>query len=147
MLKKILTIAGKPGLFRLVNHGKNMIIVESLSDKKRTPIYGRDKVMSLGDIAIYTEADDKPLHEVLSAIKEKHNGEKIDLKSFKDDSSLRKHFEEILPDFDKERVYTNDIKKVFNWYNHLLDAGVDYYVEEEEHAKEEEAKEEKEQAE
>ncbi|MCH5319049.1 MAG: DUF5606 domain-containing protein [Paramuribaculum sp.] len=132
MLKKILTISGKPGLYKLINHGKNMLIVESLSDKKRSPIYSRDKVMSLGDIAIYTETEEKPLHEVFGSIKEKHNGEKIDMSSFKDDSSIRKHFEEILPDFDKERVYTNDIKKVFNWYNHLLDAGVDYYQELEE---------------
>ena len=141
MLRKILTIAGKPGLYRLVNPGKNMLIVESLSDNKRTPVYSRDKVMSLGDIAIYTDTDEKPLHEVLNSIKEKHNGEKIDLNSFKDDSSLRKHFEEILPEFDKERVYTNDIKKVFNWYNHLLEAGVEFQVEQEEFEKEEENKE------
>lgn len=146
MLKKILTIAGRPGLFRLVNHGKNMLIVESLNDKKRFPAYSKDKVMSLGDIAIYTETDDKPLHEVFTAIKEKHNGDKIDLKSFKDDSSIRKHFGEILPDFDKERVYTNDIKKVFNWYNSLLEAGIDYYVQENEFEKEENKKDTKENA-
>ena len=136
MLKNILTISGKPGLYKLVNHGKNMLIVESLKDGKRIPAYSKDKIMSLGDIAIYTEDDDKPLHEVFMAIKGNHNGEKIDLKSFQDDSSVRKHFGEIIPDFDKERVYTTDIKKVFNWYNQLIEAGVDFCQQEENFEKE-----------
>ena len=71
MLKTILSISGKPGLFKLVSHGKNMLIVESLTDKKRVPAYAKDKVISLGDIAIYTTETEVPLHEVLTIVKNK----------------------------------------------------------------------------
>lgn len=124
MLKKIVSIAGRPGLYRLVNQGRNMLIVESLSDKKRVPAYAHDKVISLGDIAIYTTGDDKPLAEVLEKISELNQGQPVDLKSFKDDNSLRTYFAKILPDFDSDRVYTADIRKVFQWYNQLVAAGV-----------------------
>ena len=75
MLKTILSISGKPGLFKLVSHGKNMLIVESLADKKRVPAYAKDKVISLGDIAIYTNEAEVPLHEVLTNVKNKENGQ------------------------------------------------------------------------
>ena len=77
MLKTILSISGKPGLFKLVSHGKNMLIVESLTDKKRVPAYAKDKVISLGDIAIYTTETEVPLHEVLTSVKNKENGAKV----------------------------------------------------------------------
>ncbi|MEZ3589596.1 MAG: DUF5606 domain-containing protein [Muribaculaceae bacterium] len=124
MLKTILSIAGRPGLFKLVNQGKNMLIVESLQTGKRTPAYAHDKVISLGDIAIYTVENDVPLTEVFASIKEKNNGEQVDIKAIGDDSKLRACFKEILPDFDEDRVYTNDIKKVFTWYNQLIAAGI-----------------------
>lgn len=124
MLKKILSISGRPGLFRLVSQGKNMLIVESLSTGKRVPAYARDKVVSLGDIAIYTTDEDVPLSDVLEKIMEANNGQPVDLKAYKDDASLRKYFATILPDFDDERVYTNDIRKVFSWYNQLIAANV-----------------------
>lgn len=124
MLKTILSIAGRPGLFKLVNQGKNMLIVESLQTGKRTPAYAHDKVISLGDIAIYTVENDVPLTEVFASIKEKNNGEQVDIKAIGDDSKLRAYFKEILPDFDEDRVYTNDIKKVFTWYNQLIAAGI-----------------------
>ncbi len=131
MLKRILSISGRPGLFRLVSQGKNMLIVESLQNGKRTPAYAHDKVISLGDIAIYTVEDDKPLYEVFELIKEKTNCTPVDVKAIGDDSKIRAYFKEILPEFDEDRVYTNDIKKVFSWYNQLLAAGIDKFKEDE----------------
>ena len=113
MIKNILCISGKPGLFKLVSQGKNMLIVESLTTKKRTPAYSHDKIVSLGDIAIYTD----------------------------EDASLEKFFGEILPNYDRERVYNTDIKKVISWYNSLIDAGYTEFYKPEN--KEEEPKEEK----
>lgn len=123
MIKQILSISGRPGLYKLVNQGKNMLIVESLTTGKRGPVYARDKVVSLGDISIYTDEGDVPLTEVFESIKEKNGGKEVDIKSM-DDADVRSYFEEILPAFDKERVYTNDIRKVFAWYNQLIAAGV-----------------------
>ena len=123
MIKTILSIAGRPGLFKLVNQGKNMLIVESLKDGKRTPAYAHDKVVSLGDIAIYTNEGDVPLSDVFEVIKEKNNGNAVDVKKMSD-SEVRAYFAEILPEFDDERVYTNDIRKVFAWYNQLIAVGI-----------------------
>ena len=131
MLKKILSIAGRPGLFRLVNQGKNMLIVESLANGKRTPAYAHDKVVSLGDISIYTNEGDVPLTEVLEAIRVKNDSKPIDLKSFGSDAAIRAYFAEILPEFDQDRVYTNDIKKLFSWYNQLIASCVTKFKEEE----------------
>ena len=130
MLKRILSISGKQGLFRLVNQGKNILIVESLLNGKRTPAYAHDKIISLGDIAIYTVENDVPLADVFEAVKEKNEGKHVDVKALGDDEAVRAYFKEILPDFDEERVYTTDIKKVFNWYNQLLDAGFTTFKEE-----------------
>lgn len=124
MLKTILSVSGKPGLYQLVSHGKSMLIVESLVDKKRIPAYAKDKVISLGDIAIYTESTEVPLHEVFAAIKEKENGEKASIKSSSTTDEFRNYFAEILPDFDRDRVYPSDIKKLIGWYNTLIDAGI-----------------------
>lgn len=123
MIKRILSISGRPGLFKLVSQGKNMLIVESLQNGKRTPAYAHDKVVSLGDISIYTEDEDVPLADVLEAIKEKNDGKPVDVKKM-DDASVRAMFAEVLPTFDEERVYTNDIRKVYAWYNQLIAAGV-----------------------
>lgn len=131
MIKNILAIAGRPGLYKLVNQGKNMLIVESMSTGKRTPAYAHDKVISLGDIAIYTTSGDIPLSEVLETIKEKNDGKPVDLKALGDDSAIRAYFAEMIPDFDDERVYTNDIKKVFSWYNQLIASGVTEFKDEE----------------
>lgn len=128
-------------MFKLVNRGKNMLIVESLMTGKRTPAYAHDKVISLGDVAIYTVEEEVPLTTVFETIKEKNEGNAVDLKSFKNDAALRAYFKEILPGFDEERVYTNDIKKVFQWYNQLVSAGItDFAPEEEDKATEDEAK-------
>jgi hypothetical protein len=131
MLKTILSIAGRPGLFRLVSQGKNTLIIESLSTKKRTLAYPHDKVISLGDVSIYTVEDDTPLGKVFEAIKSKTDGQPVDVKTLGDDSGIRAYFAEILPNFDQDRVYTADIKKLLNWYNLLLAAGITEFVESE----------------
>ena len=127
MLRKILAISGRPGLFRLVNQGKNMLIVEELTTGKRIPAYARDRVSSLGDISIYTVDGDRPLAEVLELVKEKNEAKPVDLKTIGD---LRAYFAEVLPDFDTERVYTADIKKLLQWYNLLVNNGITEFVEE-----------------
>lgn len=124
MLKTILSISGRPGLFRLVNRGKNMLIVESLLNGKRNPAYAHDKVISLGDISIYTVEDDVPLSTVLESVKEKNEGKPVDIKALGNDAAIRAYFKEILPTFDEDRVYTADIKKLLTWYNQLLAAGI-----------------------
>lgn len=122
MLKRIVAIAGKPGLYQLVSQGKNMIIVESVADHKRLPVYARDKVMSLGDIAMYTIGDDVPLGEVLDKVYAHQEGKAVDVKAL-GDQGMRALFGEIITDFDQERVYNGDIRKLFTWYNQLLAAG------------------------
>lgn len=123
MINRILSISGRPGLYKLVSQGKNMLIVESLQNGKRMPAYAHDKVVSLGDISIFTLNGDVPLADVLELIKEKTGGSTVDIKAM-DDASVRQYFAEILPDFDDERVYTNDIRKLFTWYNLLIASGV-----------------------
>ena len=132
MLKKILSISGKSGLYKLVSYGKNMIIVEGLSDGKRIPAYSHDKIISLGDIAIYTYNEEVSLSGVMQAIYDRNEGKAIDAKQYIDKKSLFVFFEEILPEFDQERVYPNDIKKVILWYNLLVGAGFTSFKEEEE---------------
>ena len=133
MLKTILSVSGKPGLHKMISQGKNLLIVESLTDKKRIPVYASNKVISLGDIAIYTNAEEVPLYKVLNSIKEKENIQKIPIDISKAASDeLRAYFAEVLPDFDRERVYPTDIKRLMNWYNTLLDAGITEFDPEEE---------------
>ena len=124
MLKTILSISGKPGLFKLVSQGKNMLIVESLVDKKRVPAYAKDKVISLGDIAIYTDETEVPLHEVLTSVKNKENGNLVSVNPAAKPEELRAFMAEVLPDFDRERVYPSDIKKLISWYNIQINAGI-----------------------
>lgn len=122
MLKTILSISGKPGLYKLVSQGKNMLIVESLVDKKRFPAYGNEKIISLGDIAMYTDTEDVPLQEIFLTMKKKENGAAVsmDLKKATADD-LRAYLAEVLPAFDRDRVYPSDIKKLISWYNLLLE--------------------------
>ena len=125
MLKTILSISGKPGLYKLVSQGKNMLIVESLADKKRFPAYGNEKIISLGDIAMYTDTEDVPLKEVFLSMKKKENGAAVvmDLKKATADD-LRAYLAEVLPTFDRDRVYPSDIKKLIVWYNLLVASGM-----------------------
>jgi hypothetical protein len=129
MLKEILSVSGKPGLYKLISQGKNMFIAESLIEKKRLPVYSSDKVVSLGDIAIYTDNEEVPLANIFNTIKAKENGEKINRDPSAKPDELRDYFAEILPNFDRERVYPSDIKKMISWYNILIDAGLTQFEE------------------
>lgn len=131
MLKTILSIAGKPGLYRLLSQGRNMLIVESLdATKKRIPVYANDKVISLGDISMYTDENDVPLSQVLSTLKTKENGIPV-LFDYKKASlaELQEFFAQVLPNFDRDRVYARDIKKLIQWYNILINAGITEFEE------------------
>lgn len=131
MLKTILSISGKPGLYKLLSQGKNMLIVESLQDKRRMPVYINDKVVSLGDIAMYTVDAEVPLRQVMETIYNKNNGlVEIDIKKASNDE-LRDFFAEILPDYDRDRVYVTDIKKLISWYNLLVKSGYTDFAEKE----------------
>ena len=137
MLRTILSISGKPGLYKLESHAKNMLIVESLIDKKKIPAHAKDKVISLGDIAIYTEDGETPLHKVLTSVKEKENGEVASINPTKASTDeLRAYFSEVLPNFDRDRVYPSDIRKLLNWYNILIKAGINEFTPAEEQAAE-----------
>ena len=124
MLKKILSISGRPGLFKLVSQAKGALIVEALSTGKRTLAYSHDKVTSLGDIAMYTQSGEEPLYKVLDSVKKKENGAVASVSPKADKEVLRTYFAEILPDFDTERVYPTDISKLISWYNILVQSGI-----------------------
>jgi hypothetical protein len=121
-LSGIIAISGKPGLFKVIAQGKNNIIVESLEDKKRVPAYASDRISALDDISIYTYDDDKPLREIYADIFKKENGGAT-ISHKEDASKLQSYLIEVLPDYDQERVYLSDIKKLFQWYNLLYKAG------------------------
>lgn len=130
MLKTILAISGKPGLYKLISQAKGMLIVESVADKKRMPVYASDKVISLGDIAMYTDDDEVSLANVLEAVKAKENGAVASL-NYKTASSeeLRAYMAEVLPEYDRDRVHTSDIKKLIQWYDLLISNGETEFVE------------------
>lgn len=140
MLREILSITGRPGLVRIVSQGKGTLIVEELGSGKRFPAHVRDKVVSLGDIAMYTESGDTPLGEILDKVYAKYDGKEIDVKGLVASKGLRPAFEAIVEDYDRDRVYENDIKKLFTWYNILIANGFTKFSEEE--ATEEDTKEE-----
>lgn len=132
MLKLILSISGKPGLYKLVSQAKNMLIVESVDkNKKRLPVHSTDRVISLGDIAMYTDDAEVPLAEVLESIKTKQKAEKVAL-SYKTASNdeLADFMAEALPNYDRDRVHFSDIRKLIQWYNLLVEAGELNFVEE-----------------
>ena len=131
MLKNILSISGKPGLYKMLNEGKGSLIVESLLDGKKMPVFGHYKVVSLQDVAIYTDEEEVPLWKVLATIKEKFNGEKVMLTKSSNEE-LKKFFEDILPDYDRDRVYVSDIKKLVTWYNVLVEKGITDFESDEE---------------
>lgn len=134
-LTGIIAISGKPGLFKVVAQGKNNIIVESLEEKKRFPAYASDRISALDDISIYTYDEDKPLKDIFQTIFDKEKGGPT-ISHKEDAKKLEAYLLEVLPDYDKERVYASDIKKLFQWYNLLQKAGE---LKVEEPAKEEKA--------
>ncbi|MDH3322238.1 MAG: DUF5606 domain-containing protein [Flavobacteriaceae bacterium] len=124
-IDKIIAIAGKPGLYEIKSQTKGGVIVESLQDQKRFPVNSIHNISALSDIAIYTYEEDMPLKDVFFNIFNKENGQKaIDHKSNKE--TLLNYFSEVLPDYDDERVYPSNIKKVLQWYNALVDAKFDF---------------------
>ena len=122
----ILAIAGKPGLYKLVSRGKMNLIVESLdASHKRMPAFATDRVTSLADIAMYTYEEDVPLMKVLAALRDKEEGKKSSINYKKaTGAELQEYFGSFLPDFDRERVHTSDIKKLLQWYDILVEAGI-----------------------
>lgn len=132
MLQTILAISGKPGLYKLVSRAKNSLIIEALDEThRRMPAFAADKITSLADIAMYTDADDVPLHKVLTSLKELEQGKpaSIDYRKASGDE-LREYFAKVLPDFDRDRVHNSDIKKLLQWYNILIANGITDFDEE-----------------
>lgn len=124
-METIIAIAGKPGLYRLVNRGKANLIVEALDEtKKRMPVFSSDRVTSLADIAMYTDAEDIPLWKVLKSVGEKEKSKECSINYKKaSGKELRDYFAEVLPEFDRDRVHDSDIKKLLQWYNILVRNG------------------------
>ena len=140
MFERILTVSGKPGLYRLLSSGRNMFVVEMVdATHKRMPVYNNDKVVMLDDIAIYTDTEEVPLRNVFAAI---YNTEQavlpFDLKMATPEEMVE-YFESVMPDYDRERVYLTHIKKMFQWYNILVQNEIVDFVEVEEAAEESKA--------
>lgn len=131
MLETILSIAGKPGLYKLVSRAKMNLIVETIDEKKkRIPTFATDRVTSLSDISMFTEGEDVPLYEVLVKVREKEEGKVASLDWRKASAKqLQDYFAEVLPDFDRDRVHNSDIKKLLQWYDILINAGISNFEE------------------
>jgi hypothetical protein len=121
-LEGIISISGMPGLYKVVGQMKNGVIAESLSDKKRSPIYAHQQISTLEDISMFTTGDNKPVSDIMKAIYDKEKGGAcIDHKA--DEKQIVAYFESVLPDYDKERVHPSNMRKLFNWYNALQATG------------------------
>lgn len=123
MIKGILSIAGRPGLYKLIQSGRGSLIVEQLTTGKRLPVQQRDRVISLADVAMYTDGDDVPLAKVLTSLAEIAGSKTVDIKEVENEG-LREFFAKVLPDYDRERVHISDIRKLLSWYNLLIEAGI-----------------------
>ncbi len=122
-LKGIINISGKSGLFKIISEGKNLLVVESLVDGKKSPLHSSNQATLLEEIGIYTYEDTKPLQDIFNIIAKKEDGKQtISHKSSKNE--LEKYFREILNDYDEDRVYTSDIKRIFQWYNIIHKKGL-----------------------
>lgn len=139
MKETILAISGKPGLYRLISRGKMNLIVEALDNtKKRMPVFSTDRVTSLSDIAMYTDDEDVPLWQVLKSVGEKSESKPTAINYKKASANeLHEFFAEVLPSYDRDRVHDSDIKKLIQWYNILVNAGVTDFEETIAHAEEE----------
>lgn len=130
MAKTILAISGKPGLYELISRGKGTLIVEGLSDHKRIPAFVTDRVTSLADICMYTEDEDKPLGEIFAALRDMEGGKKSSLDYKKaSGADLQAYMAKFVPNFDRDRVHSSDIKKLIQWYNILVEAGITEFEE------------------
>ncbi|GMN09451.1 hypothetical protein MTsPCn9_00930 [Croceitalea sp. MTPC9] len=123
-LDKILSIGGRPGLFKLLTQTRSGFVGESLLDGKRVTVGMRSNVSVLSEIAIYTLEEEVPLREVFQKIKEKENGGKTSIGHKEEKIKLEEYFFEILPNYDEDRVYASDIKKIIQWYNILHTNGI-----------------------
>ena len=134
MLKTILVISGKPGLYKLISRGNRNLIVETVDEqKKRMPVFNTERVVSLGDISIYTDDDSEiKLSEVFENIKKEYKGKAVDISPKKaSEADIVAFFEKILPNYDRDRVRVNDMRKVLAWYNMLIAYGVTDFKEKE----------------
>jgi hypothetical protein len=133
MKETILSISGKPGLFRLLAQGNGNLILETLDEtKKRVPAGNRDRVTSLRDVSMYTLDEDMPLMQVFENMKQKENGAKVALDPRKaSKEELFAYLEEVLPNCDTDRIYPSDVKKLIQWYNILVEVGYTDFAEEE----------------
>lgn len=139
-LSKILSISGKPGLYKLIGEAKSNLVVESLLDGKKGPAFPHERISSLKEISIYAANDDVPLKDVFKSLHEIQNGAPVANVKNMDSNALKALFEKVLPDYDKDAVYTSDMKKVFGWYNILLNKDMlDFTEDEQEEAKEDSA--------
>lgn len=123
MIKGILSIAGRPGLYKLIQSGRGSLIVEQLGTAKRIPVQQRDRVISLADVAMYTNGDDVQLGDVLTSLSNVAGGKQVDVKQVENEG-LRDFFAKVLPDYDRDRVHISDIRKLLSWYNQLIAAGI-----------------------
>jgi hypothetical protein len=124
-LDKIISISGKPGLYKVLNQSKSGFVIESLLDAKRSTLIGSQNVSTLKDIAIYTDEEEYPLRLVLKSMFEKEGG-KASVSETAKDQELMTYFESFLPNYDKERVYPSNVKKVVKWFNILVNANFDF---------------------
>ena len=132
MKQTILAISGKPGLYKLVSRGNNSLIVEALdATHKRMPAFSNDRITSLADIAMFTETDDVPLMSILASLRDLEGGKESSLNYKKaSPDELHEYFTKVLPEWDRDRVHNSDIKKLIQWYNILVKAGVTDFEEE-----------------
>jgi hypothetical protein len=137
-LERILSITGKPGLYKLIAQTRGGFVAESLLDKKKITVNARQNVSVLSEIAIYTLNEEVPLKKVFNTIKEKENGQPTSVSAKDSNDKLEEYFFNILPDYDEDRVYVSDIKKVIQWYNLLQQHDLLDFSEKEESSKEEE---------
>ena len=137
-LEKILAISGKPGLYELITQTRTGFVASSLIDGKRLSLNLRSNISLLSEIAIYTLTEEVPLREVFKKIQEKENGKKTTVSHKEENVKLEEYFFDILPDYDEDRVYVSDIKKVIRWYNLLVEKGHDNFEAETEEGKENE---------
>ena len=131
-LDKILSVSGKPGLYKIVTQTRTGAIVESLVDKKRITVGAHSNISILSEIAIYTLTEEVPLREVLNKVKTKENGEKTSISHKDGKDALEEYFFDVLPDYDEDRVYASDIKKIIQWYNLLQAKNLLHYLDSEE---------------
>ncbi|NPA44082.1 MAG: hypothetical protein GXO49_00960 [Chlorobi bacterium] len=142
-LSKILSIGGKPGLYKHIAQSKTGIVIESITDGKRTSAFASEQISSLNDISIFTNDEDVKLEDVFKNIYEKEGGKKAINPKKASSEEIKAYFESVLPDYDKDRVYVSDMKKVLKWYNLLVENNIlefnkeDDKVEEKEESKDE----------